>query len=161
MLKCSHMSFWIRLVRRVATHPVDGRPAPQMLQTFHRIVWRQDVDHPEIIDDVHGVIGFVGSAQSAFILIKQEMPSIGRVDRRQFLYRRRHGLWIRPLYDLPHRGRFRVALYGTGLPAYQTPDVRLCDYCQIIVIQFVTQTLTWKTLNWFSRMLSRLPRSIL
>ena len=58
-----------------------------MLKTFHCIVGRQNIDDAQIIDDIHRMIGFVGSPQPAFILVEEEMPSIGRIDSRQFLYR--------------------------------------------------------------------------
>jgi hypothetical protein len=48
-----------------------------MLRPFGQIVRCQDVDHAEIVDQVHRLIRLVRGPQATFVLVEEEMTTIG------------------------------------------------------------------------------------
>lgn len=58
-----------------------------MFELFRGVVWREDIDDTQIVNDVHGVIRLVGGAEATLVLVEQEMSSIGGIGSRQL----RHG----------------------------------------------------------------------
>ena len=48
---------------------------PYVFCPFKRGVRRADIDNPKVIDGVHRCVGFIGSPQTAIVLIEDEMLS--------------------------------------------------------------------------------------
>jgi hypothetical protein len=100
---------------------------PEMLELFRRIIWREDVDDSQIIDNVHGVISLVGRPKTALVLVEQEMPSIGRVRGRKLCYGRSQGLGIGPPDGFTHSRCVGNPLDRARFPSHGRVDVRLED----------------------------------
>ena len=46
-----------------------------MFCPFERCIRRADVDNPKVIDGVHRCVGFIGSPQTALVLVEDEVLS--------------------------------------------------------------------------------------
>lgn len=86
-----------------------------MLNFLQCIIWSADINYTQVVDCVQWLVYVVGGAESALVLVKDEMFTIRRILRWK-LRRDIETLWIRSPNDFPHVGCFRGTLLGGGPP---------------------------------------------
>lgn len=119
-------------IRKQKTHPVLSHRLPEVLKLLDGVVRCANVDDAKIVNHVHVLVLLVCRAQTAFVLIEQEMAAVGRVGVRELRGDIEH-LWVGPtdgfadIVRWTFNGRFAAGghfgLHGmVSLQAYRTHD---------------------------------------
>jgi len=60
----------------VNTYPISMHTLPYVFRSFERGVRCADVDNPKVVNGIHRHVGFVGSPQTAIVLVEDEVLSL-------------------------------------------------------------------------------------
>lgn len=117
------------------THSICLQPLPKVLHLLEEGIRRQNIDDAEIINRVHGAIPLVRRAYPAFVLVEDEMPSVGGVFVGEVGRLGREGFHVGLAHRATERLGFGLAPDLGRFSAWVMGEVRLGGSCVVVSVR--------------------------